>query len=247
MDILIVGAGEMGRWFADIVGTDDDRIAMTDVDPHTAERTATDVGATTEPLEAHSTHDVVCIAVPLSVAEDSIADHAGRADRAIVDVTGAMTEPIESMRRHHDSNERLSLHPLFAPANAPGNVAVVVDHDGPTVERILNRVAAAGNTIVETTPTEHDRAMETVQAATHAAVLSFGLAAESVPAGLSTPVSAGLADLVDTVTAGNPRVYAEIQARFGGADAVAEAATAIAEADRDTFVELYRDARIDEQ
>jgi prephenate dehydrogenase len=103
-------------------------------------------------------------------------------------------------------------------------------------------LADAGNHLFETTSEEHDRAMETVQAGAHTAILAFALAAEEVRPEFSTPVSAGLTELVETVTGGEPRVYAEIQDSFDGADAVADAARRIAETDTQRFAELYREA-----
>jgi prephenate dehydrogenase len=152
-----------------------------------------------------------------------------------------MSTPVEAMAAHAPDRERASLHPLFAPSNAPGNVAVVAD-GGPLVGRIRERLVERGNTLVETTPEEHDRAMETIQTKAHAAILAFALAAEEVPEGFETPVSAELFDLVDRVTGGTPHVYADIQETFDGAGTLAAAAARIAEADREAFEALYREA-----
>jgi prephenate dehydrogenase len=86
--------------------------------------------------------------------------------------------------------------------------------------------------------------METVQSSAHAAVLAYALALEPVRPEFHTPVSAALADVVDTVTGGTPRVYREIQSTFDGAERVAEAAARIAaaDADSDAFETLYREA-----
>ncbi len=65
------------------------------------------------------------------------------------------------------------------------------------------------------------------------------MAAADVPDRFQTPISAGLFDLVEQVTGGDPRVYADIQDAFDGADAVADAARQIADADADTFERLY--------
>ncbi|MFW6436944.1 MAG: prephenate dehydrogenase, partial [Halococcoides sp.] len=89
---------------------------------------------------------------------------------------------------------------------------------------------------------EHDRAMETVQASAHAAVLAFGLAAESVDERFHTPVSRALFEALEAVTGGEPRVYADIQATFPGAEQVADAAARIAAADRAAFEACYREA-----
>jgi prephenate dehydrogenase len=84
--------------------------------------------------------------------------------------------------------------------------------------------------------------METVQARAHAAVLAFGLAAEPVPEGFGTPVYDALENLRQEVTGNTPRVYADIQKSFEGADDIAAAAERIAAADDEAFERLYRDA-----
>jgi prephenate dehydrogenase len=239
MELLIVGAGSMGRWLADTVGFE---AAFADADPAAAEAAASAVGGRTVGLDTDERFEAVAVAVPMGVATEAIASHAGAAREAIVDLAGVMAGPTAAMAEHAPELERASLHPLFAPANAPGRIAVVEEDPGPTVGRIRADLADAGNTFVETTPEEHDRAMETVQARAHAAVLAFGLAAEPVPEGFGTPVYDALEDLRREVTGGTPRVYADIQESFEGADDVAAAAERIAEADDETFERLYREA-----
>jgi prephenate dehydrogenase len=240
MDLLVVGAGEMGRWIARIV---DRPVAVTDVDHAVAESAAAaldDVRAV--PAETDESFDIVCLAVPISVVADAVERYAPRAERAMCDVSGVMAGPIEAMRDALPDRERLSMHPLFAASNAPGNVAVVADAPGPATDAIRADVAAAGNHTFETTVPEHDAAMETVQAGAHTAVLAYALAAADVREEFATPVSAALDDLVGTVTGGTPRVYREIQETFEGADCVADAARRVAEAEGDDFDELYREA-----
>ncbi|SER66844.1 prephenate dehydrogenase/arogenate dehydrogenase family protein [Natrinema salaciae] len=239
MDVLIVGAGAMGTWFG---GAVDGRVAFADVDRDAAAAAADAVGGAVADLEGGATYDVVCLAVPMTHVTDAIADQADRAERAIVDVSGVMEPALEAMERHAPTAERASLHPLFAPERAPGTIAVVRDRAGPTTDDLLAGLETRGNALLETTAGEHDEAMETVQAATHAAVLSFALAAESVPDGFETPIYEELRRLARQVTGGTPRVYADIQATFDGADAVADAAAEIAAADTDGLESLYREA-----
>jgi prephenate dehydrogenase len=92
------------------------------------------------------------------------------------------------MREHGGDRERLSTHPLFSAANAPGNVAVVRDATGPVTDAVVDALAAAGNEPFETTAEEHDRAMETVQTKAHAAVLAYALAADDVREEFHTPL-----------------------------------------------------------
>ncbi|MBZ6496214.1 prephenate dehydrogenase/arogenate dehydrogenase family protein [Natrinema longum] len=239
MDVLIVGAGAMGRWFGAAI---DARIAFADIDRDAAAAAAESVGGDSADLEGETAYDVVCLAVPMTHVTDAISEQAGRARRAIVDVSGVMEPAIAAMKRHAPALERVSLHPLFAPERAPGSIAVVRDRSGPVTDELLARLEARGNGLLETTAAEHDEAMETVQAATHAAVLSFALAAESVPEGFETPIYEGLRRLAGQVTGGTPRVYADIQTTFDGADAVADAAAEIAAADADELEALYREA-----
>ncbi len=239
MDVLIVGAGSMGTWFGSAV---DATVAYTDIDPDAAAEAAEVTGGRVADLEAEEGYDAVCLAVPMDHVTDAIEAYAPRAQQAILDVSGVMEDPLEAMNAHAADLERVSLHPLFAPERAPGTVAVVREERGPVTAAILEDIVADGNDLLETTVDEHDEAMETIQASTHAAILSFALAAQSVPEGFETPVYDGLRDLAKTVTDGTPHVYGEIQRTFSGAGAVADAAATIAEADGEEFERLYESA-----
>lgn len=238
MELLVVGAGAVGRWVAASVDAD---VAFTDVDPTAAQAAAEATGGQAVPLDGDDRFAVVCVAVPISAAEAAIATHAARAERAILDCTGVMGAPLAAMREHAPDRERASLHPLFAPEHAPGRVAVVRDADGPTLDAVLADIAREHD-LFETTAAEHDEAMSTVQARAHTAILAYALAADDVPEPFHTPVSEALTGLVDRVLDGEPQVYAEIQQAFDGATDVAEAAGRIADADGETFERLYRDA-----
>lgn len=240
MDVLIVGAGAMGGWLGDLLA---DRPTFTDLDSSRAERTAAAVGGETIAPDASGTFDLVCIAVPMTATRQAITAHGDRATKAIIDITGAMAPALAAMREVTPDRQRASFHPLFAPDNAPGNIATVVDNAGPVVARVIEQFEAAGNAIIETTAGEHDKAMESIQAAAHAAVLAYGLAVDDVPAGFETPVSQSLDALVERVTGGNPGIYADIQTTFPGAERVADAAQRIAAADHEEFQELYARAR----
>jgi len=248
MDVLVVGAGDVGRWVA---AAADAPVAFADLDRERAEAAAAAVGsrARVVPLDGEESFDVVAVAVPLGVASAAVERHAPRADRAVVDFTGEMTGPLAAMADAAPDAERASFHPLFAPEYAPGRVAVSRDAAGPATEQVEAWLADAGNDLVEVEAATHDDAMATVQGRTHAAVLAFALAADDaddgdVPEELATPVYEDLAALAERVTDGNARVYGDIQAAFGGADEVAAAAERLADAvgDADAFAEVYGDA-----
>jgi prephenate dehydrogenase len=241
MDALIVGAGAVGRWFADLL---DSPVAFADVDAGAAEAAAAAVGdrGSIASRDGEDTFDVVVVAVPMRAATETIREQGHRADEALVDLTGSMVAPLAAMEAAAPDCERASFHPLFAPAHAPGRVAFSEGSTGPTVDAIRERLAARGNEVVPVDPGVHDEAMETIQGRAHAAILAFGLAAEDVPAELATPVFEDLQALRDRVTGGSPGVYADIQSTFDGAADIATAARRLADADRDTFEALYDDA-----
>lgn len=253
MRVLVVGAGTMGRW---VGATLDGPVAFADVDQEAAAAAARAIdGAITAPLEVlpdeetdpgqeRQSFDTVVVAVPMTAADDVINSQADRATAAIVDVAGEMTGPIEAMRTAAPDLERLSLHPLFAPENAPGTIAAVHDEPGPVTNRIREALSVAGNDVFETTVTEHDEAMESVQAATHAAILAWRLAADDdVRAAFHTPLSSELEALAEHVTSQEPRVYADIATRYGaGTDALADAAETLSDADRTAFLDAFERA-----
>ncbi|PSQ14300.1 prephenate dehydrogenase [Halobacteriales archaeon QS_8_69_73] len=210
MELLVVGAGEMGRWIARASGAD--TVAFADRDPEVAREAAAAVdGARVVPLDGDDRFTAVCIAVPMGAVPAAVAANADRATEAVFDVSGEMHDSVAALREHAGGRERASLHPLFSAANAPGNVPVIVDRDGPVLRELRATLEAAGNEVFETTPAEHDRA-------------------------------APLAELVAEVAGNTPAVYADIQERFDGAEAVAEAAAALSAADRERYLELYDEA-----
>ncbi|MFB6118589.1 3-hydroxyacyl-CoA dehydrogenase NAD-binding domain-containing protein [Halosegnis sp.] len=239
MHVLVVGSGAMGRWLASLLADAGHTVALADAEPERAQAAAADLDLA---VDTGGDYDLLSLAVPMSAVDAAASEHAGRAD-AVVDVTGEMRDTTAAIRAAFPDAERLSTHPLFAPANAPGTVAVVPDTPGERTDAVLDALVAAGNTLHETTAADHDQAMETVQAKTHAAVLAYALAAEEVAEPFHTPVSGPLADLVETVTTGEADVYREIQARFDGADELATAARRIAAADGDAFAALFEEAR----
>lgn len=244
MRLFVVGAGEMGRWLARTLRPAVDRVAFADANPQTAMDAADEmVDGRVVPLDTDEPFDCVALAVPIPAVPDAVEAHApNAATGALVDVSGAMTDPLAAMAEHAEA-EYASLHPLFAPPRAPGRVAYVPGETGSVVERVREALREAGNDVFETTATEHDEAMRTVQTGAHTAVLAYALAAEDVPEAFHTPISEPLAELAGTVTAGDAAVYGDIREAFGGAEAVAEAAGELAEADRESFADLFAEAR----
>jgi prephenate dehydrogenase len=249
MDVCIVGAGEMGSWLgATLAAADTDfDLAFADTDPAAAERAATAVGGRAVPAPPASSperFDAVALAVPIPAVADAVAAQTPRAERAFVDVTGVMGPALDAMREHAPDRERLSTHPMFSEANAPGSVAAVHDAAGPVTDAVREALVAAGNDVFETTAEDHDAAMGTVQAKAHAAVLAFGLAGDPVDPRYHTDVSHALFEAVESITGKDPHVFGDIQSAFDGAEAVAGAAERVADArgNPEAFAALYEEA-----
>jgi len=230
----------MGRWVGRATGAVFDDVAFHDREPSAATAAAETVDGRV--ADEEDRFDAVCLAVPIPALADAVAGHASRAERACFDVTGVMDPAVETLREGAPDRERLSLHPLFAPDNEPGNVACVPDAPGPVTDAVREALTDRGNRVFETTPAEHDEAMTTVQARAHAAVLAYALAGDPVREEFHTPVSGALTDLAERVASGDADVYADIQRIFDGTDAVVEAARRITDADPDGFEALYRRA-----
>ena len=243
MRLLVVGAGEMGRWVGGVLRPTAERVGFVDTNPQTATDAAESVvdGRVVDP-DTDERFDCVVLAVPIPATADAVERYApNAADGALIDVSGAMAAPLEAMADHADG-EYASFHPLFAPQRAPGRIAYVRGRAGSVVETVTDALSDAGNRVFETTAEEHDEAMASVQTAAHTAVIAYALAADDVGQRFQTPVSEGLRDLARTVTAGNPRVYADIREAFGGAEEFATAARALAITDDDRFAELFERA-----
>ncbi len=243
MNALVVGAGAMGQWVGEILQSLEQQPAVSFVDTETAtaKEAAASIGGDAVTAEPTDSFDIVAVAVPIPVVGDAIRQYGHLATDGILDVSGVMGEPVAEMERVAPDCERASYHPLFAPENEPGNIPVVSENEGAVIAALNDALTARNNHVFETTADQHDSAMETVQARTHAAVLAFALASEEVSPVFHTPISSELSRLAKQVTSGESRVYADIQETFDGATDVAAAAEQIAQADREAFQELYEE------
>lgn len=115
--------------------------------------------------------------------------------------------------------EALSTNPLFGPdlGFRGQNVAAVVVSGGPKTARFLRLMELAGARVTTMTADEHDRLTASVQVATHAALVLFGLTLQRLnPAGaaslsVSTPPHRLLLSLVGRIASAPPHVYWGIQ------------------------------------
>lgn len=114
----------------------------------------------------------------------------------------------------------VSVNPMFAPSLGPTGrvIAFVTLIDGPPARTLRELLHRAGADVVDVTAADHDRITAVSQAATHAAVLAFGLtvAELGVDVGrlrkLAPPPHQAMLALLARIASGTDEVYWDIQA-----------------------------------
>jgi prephenate dehydrogenase len=115
--------------------------------------------------------------------------------------------------------ELLGINPMFAPSlGFAGRSVVAVPYAaGEQAAAFLDFVRSQGSDVVRLSAEEHDRACAALQVATHAAVLSFGIALRAANYDLTTaariapPPHRTLLALLARIVSGDPEVYRDIQ------------------------------------
>ena len=116
--------------------------------------------------------------------------------------------------------ELLGINPMFAPnLGFAGRSVVAVPYSaGDQADAFLDFIRSQGSDVVRLSAAEHDRACAALQVATHAAILSFGIALRAVSYDLTTaakiapPPHRTLLALLARIVSGDPEVYRDIQA-----------------------------------
>ncbi|WP_256370624.1 prephenate dehydrogenase/arogenate dehydrogenase family protein [Micromonospora sp. KC723] len=114
----------------------------------------------------------------------------------------------------------VSLNPMFSPALGMSGrpVVAVVPQGGARADSLVGVLADWGARVVAMTAAEHDRVVAASQALTHAAVLAFGLALQSlqVPVGTlsatAPPPHRTMLALLARLLSNSPEVYWDVQA-----------------------------------
>jgi len=115
--------------------------------------------------------------------------------------------------------ELLGINPMFAPSlGFAGRSVVAVPYAaGEQAESFLDFIRSQGSDVVRLSAEEHDRACAALQVATHAAILSFGIALRAANYDLTTaariapPPHRTLLALLARIVSGDPEVYRDIQ------------------------------------
>jgi prephenate dehydrogenase len=118
MTFAIIGAGRMGRWFAQFFLKEGESVIVADRDKKVLAKVAEDLKVeTASNVEAVRDSDKILISVPLEDLESVVKDiqpHV-RPEQAVMDICSVKRVPVEIMHRHFKKGTILGTHPVFGP------------------------------------------------------------------------------------------------------------------------------------
>jgi len=167
--------------------------------------------------------EVVVLAIPENILESAVTAVAPLMSRdALLVHTASVQTVISELLLTEATRHRLQacgVDPMFAPAlGFQGRpVALTTIRPGPRIDALARFMSEAGARVVRITPDEHDRLTASIQVATHASVLAFGLSIcrsgidISRCLELATPPYRAMLTLCARLCSGQPEVYREIQ------------------------------------
>jgi prephenate dehydrogenase len=220
--VVVGGAGAVGQLFTGLLRTAGARVTGADLSaPVGPDWVAGDVRAPDGALAAAlSTCDVVVCAVPEPVLLDAVGPVAALLPEGalFVDTTSVKSRVVPAVAGAVPG-PAVSLNPMFAPSLgfAGRAVAAVPVRPGAPVEVLEALLTGAGARVVRLDAPAHDRLTAVTQAATHAAVLAFGLAAADSGVAvadllaLAPPPHRALLALLARIVSGAPETYWDIQ------------------------------------
>lgn len=226
--VVAGGAGAVGTMLADRWRGDGDMVHVLDA------TTGDDIRSPAPEATARMRDaDVLVLAVPEDVALAAVGTVRSvlRPTALLVETLSVKTRFSAALADIDPGGPTVGVNPMFAPSlGLPGRVvAVVVHHHGPGADRLLDDLARWGARTEVTTAERHDRLCASIQALTHATILSFGTALADLgvdaddTALLATPPFTAMSAMLARITGGTPEVYRDIQESNPCAPAAREA------------------------
>jgi prephenate dehydrogenase len=214
MEVLVVGAGAMGAWFARLFKKWGWGVWLTDVDQRKSRNLAKELGVKTGE-EILPQADLVLVAVPISSTPAVLREICGRMKKgALLMEISSVKEQVVSTMLELKSNpvELVALHPLFGPGAESlrgERFAFIPIREGKAFGEVRGRLEGEGAVLIKTKAEEHDSAMARTQALTHLLLLCYLRLRERGK--LQTHLSEAFLELAKAVLSGSPSVYYEIQ------------------------------------
>ena len=164
--LIVGGAGQMGRFFADRFRTSGYIVRILTEDSWDQVDT----------LCADT--DLVLLSVPINVTLDTIQRIVPHlpSTAILADITSIKTAPMDAMLTHF-AGPVIGLHPLFGPSCASLDkqiIAVTPGRENDKCQWLVEQLTLWGAVMVSAGPEEHDDIMDIVQALRHFATFCFG-------------------------------------------------------------------------
>jgi chorismate mutase/prephenate dehydrogenase len=215
--LVIGGSGKMGHWVADFLAAQG--FAVTVADP-AGEVAGYDYVADWKTTDLH--HDFIVVATPIRIANEVLAELAGRRPRGIVFDIGSLKTPLRSglEQLRAAGCHVTSVHPMFGPDTELLSGRHVIFIDLGDAAALAEARALFGSTMADLVVMgldEHDRLIAFVLGLSHALNIAFftalaesGEAAPRLARMSSTTFDAQL-EVATRVATENPELYFEIQ------------------------------------
>jgi chorismate mutase/prephenate dehydrogenase len=204
--LVVGGAGKMGRWFVQFLGSQGFEVEVADPEWRGLELS----------------HDVIVIAAPLLETNEILLEMAGSPPKGLVFDIGSLKSPLRTgLKAMADAKARItSLHPMFGPDTdlLSGRHVIFVDVGVPEATEEAQTLFASTMAVRVSMDLEsHDRLIAYVLGLSHALNIAFvtalaesGEAAPRLAKLSSTTFDEQLA-VSKKVTGENPKLYFEIQ------------------------------------
>ncbi len=255
--LVIGGAGKMGRWFVDFLGSQGFAVEVSD--PSGVPPGATAAG---DLRTADLSHDYIVVATPLGSTDRTLRDLALRRPRGVIFDIGSLKSPLRGglMTLRSVGCRVTSVHPMFGPDTEllSGRHVIFVDlGHAEALERARELFVPTMVEQVVMNLDDHDRLIAYVLGLSHALNIAFFTAladsGEAAPrlAQLSSTTFDAQLDVATRVAQESPDLYFEIQSLndYGAeslealARAVERLRSAVLERDRAAFTALMRRGR----
>lgn len=223
MEMAVIGAGAMGKWFANFAKNSGWNVKITDIDQEKAQKVAQELGVGLAETNVRATEgaDIVLISVPIKETPKIISEvsESLENDALLIDIASVKEDPVDTMTQTKTEAEMVSMHPLFGPGAEDlknRTIVAVPIRDGEKYQSLRKLLSNLGAQIVEMEASEHDRIMSVTQSLTHFTLLSYLSALKSMNASekakeLRTPMFQKLLDISKAFLIEDPELCGDIQ------------------------------------
>lgn len=171
MKVAIIGAGRMGKWFANLFAKEGMHVILSDKDKSKLLKTAGElnVEAATCNADAVKRADRILICVPIESFEELIAEihQYIKPGQEVLDICSVKEKPVEVMHRYIKNGVVLGTHPMFGPGVKDlKDQNFILTPTRPEEEELAENfgkwLKSKGAKVFKMTPTEHDKLMSIV-------------------------------------------------------------------------------------